>query len=78
VLRHSERSLSALHRRLATNPGFFAEVIGIVYRPEPESGVAEPQAASVEHRQAMFERAYQLLTSWNRVPVPVGNQIRTY
>jgi hypothetical protein len=75
VLRHSERSLSALHRRLASKPEFFAEVIGIIYRPDPESGVPEAPADSPERREEMFERAYQLLTSWNRIPGHDGGSV---
>jgi hypothetical protein len=57
-----------LHKRLAATPGFFAEVLSIIYPPAPDSGVTEPEDNSPEHRQAIFERAYQLLTSWHGIP----------
>jgi len=67
-LRHTPRSLAALHRLMNTNPAFFAEAIGLVYRPTPESGVHEVEAEATETRHAMIDRAYRLVTSWHGIP----------
>ena len=75
ILRRSQRSLSALHRELANDPAFFAEVIRIVYRPDPESGISEPESDSSENREAMFSRGYQLLNSWTQIPGQEGATI---
>ena len=67
-LRHSSRSFAALHRMMNGSPAFFAEVVGLVYRPSPESGITEEEAEPTEARRAVAERAYQLLSSWHGMP----------
>jgi transcriptional regulator with XRE-family HTH domain len=59
-----------LHRRLARDPGFFAEVIGLVYRSKSVMGdgsedVPEPS----EEQRARARLGYELLSSW-ATPVP--------
>jgi transcriptional regulator with XRE-family HTH domain len=74
-LRHSGRSLAALHRMMNASPAFFAEAVGLVYRPSPESGVTEQETEATEGRRAMAERAYQLLSSWRGTPGFVDGSI---
>ena len=64
-LRHSSRSFAALHRMMNGSPAFFAEVVGLVYRPSPESGITEEEAEPTEARRAVAERAYQLLSEFD-------------
>jgi transcriptional regulator with XRE-family HTH domain len=59
----------ALHRRLAQDPTFFAEVIALVYRPkltkeEGSKKVPEPS----EEQRARARLGYDLLRSWRLVP----------
>jgi hypothetical protein len=72
-LRHSARSLAALHRMLNANPGLFAEAVRLIYLPAPESGKDEAEAS--EAREAMVERAYRLVTSWHGVPGAAAGSI---
>lgn len=74
-LRHTPRSLAALHRMMNANPSFFAEAVGLVYRPAPESGVVEEEAEATDARHAMIERAYRLVTSWHGIPGAVDGSI---
>ena len=74
-LRHSARSLAALHRMLNANPGLFAEAVRLIYPPAPESGIREDEAEASEAREAMVERAYRLVTSWHGVPGAAAGSI---
>jgi len=46
ILEHHDRAPSVLHRRLAREPGFFAELVSLVFRAENE----EPREVSPEDR----------------------------
>lgn len=61
--RHGEREPRVLHRELARNPAFFAEVVCLVYKAEEERG-REPSEAEATRAQL----AYQLLDGWNSIP----------
>jgi transcriptional regulator with XRE-family HTH domain len=74
-LRHTPRSLAALHRMMNANPAFFAEAVGLVYRPAPESGITEEEPEATDARHAMFERAHRLVTSWHGIPGAVDGSI---
>lgn len=58
-----DRSPKLLHRELARNPDFFAQIVALVFRAEGE----EPRELSEEER-SRAERAYDLLSSWRAVP----------
>ncbi len=53
-----------LYRTLATDPGFFCEVIRTVYRSSNEDKSIEPD----EERSALAEQAYYLLQDWSLIP----------
>lgn len=58
-----------LHRRLAREPAFFAEVIALVFRPshrEDESAQQLPEPS--EDQKARARLGYDLLSSWKVVP----------
>lgn len=63
LLGRYERAPSLLHRELARNPDFFAEIVALVFRAEGE----EPRELSEEER-ARAEQGYELLRSWRAVP----------
>jgi hypothetical protein len=69
LLRH-ERQLS-LHEHLATGPDLFAQMIASVYRPAKEEAPIESTMEDV----ARARQAYDLLSSWRRIPgtQPDGN-----
>lgn len=69
------RSLATLHRMMNQNPAFFAEAIGLVYRPTSESGVREEEVEATDARPAMIERAYRLVSSWHDIPSAVDGSI---
>ncbi len=62
VGRH-ERPPKLLHRELARNPAFFAEVVALVFRAEGE----EPREIS-EEEKARARHAYELLDTFRVVP----------
>jgi hypothetical protein len=69
LLQHSHRRPpGVLHRKMSTSPSFFVEVISAVYRPDPESGVAETAPADMQRARAIATQAYELLHSWTLVP----------
>ncbi|MBI4863794.1 MAG: hypothetical protein HY815_26575 [Candidatus Riflebacteria bacterium] len=68
VDRH-DREPRALHRMLADNPGFFAEVITSVFRAEGEESRREVSAED----QQRAERGHALLSSWRTVPGTIGD-----
>ncbi len=58
-----DRMPEVLHRELKRNPGFFSELVSLIFRAEGE----EPREAS-EEEQARGTRAYRLLQSWRSLP----------
>ena len=62
-LLRNERQLR-LHEHLATAPDLFAQMIASVYRPANEESPAEPP----EEEVARARNAYDLLSSWHRIP----------
>lgn len=71
LLRHGPVTSSpTLHRTLAKAPSFFAEVIGLVYRPESaEGGDSNHAAGPSEERRAKARLGHDLLRSWT-TPLP--------
>jgi hypothetical protein len=63
--RFSGASARLLERRLATDPGFFCEVVRLAFRSHNEEGATE---APSEERRAKATNAYRLLRSWQRPP----------
>ncbi|MGP9417307.1 hypothetical protein ACT3R4_18170 [Halomonas sp. AOP7-E1-9] len=61
--RDSDGSPITLENRLASDPGFFCELIRLIYRAED----AEPEEPS-EQRRNIATNAYRLLSSWRVVP----------
>lgn len=61
--RHSDGSPITLENRLASDPGFFCELIQLIYRAEG----AEPEEPS-EQRRNIATNAYRLLSTWRVVP----------
>ena len=55
-----------MEKRLASDPTFFAEAIGLVFRSKNsrENECAEPD----EHKKHLATNAYKLLTEWKRCP----------
>ena len=64
--RFSSGSPVTLEKRLAEDPAFFAEAIGLVFRSknDEKDDTAEPN----EKKQALARNAYKLLTEWRRSP----------
>lgn len=64
--RFSSGSPVTLEKRLASDPAFFAEVIGLVFRSKntSEDDGEEPD----EHKNHLATNAYKLLTEWKRCP----------
>ncbi len=54
-----------LERRLAADPSFFCELIGLVFRPENE---LRTQRQPTEQEKNIAQNAYHLLRSWTAVP----------
>ena len=69
LLHHGRLSGSlALHRRLSSDPTFFAEVIGLVYRPQSKEGDGPKEVvAPSEEQRAKARLGYDLLSSWHLV-----------
>jgi hypothetical protein len=65
-------SPTTLERRLATSPGFFCEVLGIVFRSDKEIG---EQRQLNDAEQKVSQNAYRLLRTWRTVPgrIPGGS-----
>lgn len=63
VFGYRERTPKLLQRELAQNPGFFAEMVALVYRAEDE----EPREVS-EEGQLRARRAFELLRTWRTPP----------
>lgn len=71
ILNRHRRLPATLHKLLARDPGFFIELLTLLYRPRPRTDEQEPQQEKVEpdestRRQA--KRAWHLLHDWQRVP----------
>lgn len=64
--RFSSGSPVTLEKRLASDPAFFAEAIGLVFRSKnaSEDDCGEPE----EHKKHLALNAYKLLTEWKRCP----------
>ena len=54
-----------LERRLASDPGFFCEVVAIVFRSEK---VDPKESQQTEVQQRIAQNAYRLLRAWRTVP----------
>ena len=63
--RHSGASPKLLERQLANQPGFFCEVIQLVFRSKKEDRSIEE---STEERQKIAKNAYRLLSEWRTPP----------
>ena len=72
MLEHSRRPPVVLHKVLATNPEFFAEVVRSVYRPSPNSGFADDTDGDENRARAIARRGYGLLQSWHQLPGETG------
>ena len=59
-------SPATLHKLLRDEPGFFVEVLGLIFRPRNEPAEAAREYSEEEKRRA--ENAYRLLMSWKDVP----------
>jgi hypothetical protein len=64
LLESRQRPAKVLHQELARDPGFFADVIAMVFRTEQSE---QDQVATDEERQRAV-LGYQLLRSWRTVP----------
>ena len=63
ALRHQERPPSTLHRLLAEDPEFFAEVVSLVFPAETE----DPEEVSLED-ELRAECGHSVLTKWKTIP----------
>ena len=63
--RFSGGSPKILERRLATDPAFYCEVIGLIFRSKKEE---KKDTEPTEVQQNLARNAYQLLHEWNTVP----------
>jgi hypothetical protein len=62
---HSGAAPKLLWRRLATEPGFFCEVIRLVFRSKEEE---RPSDEVTEERKRIATNAYRLLSEWQTPP----------
>lgn len=62
---HHDASPKLLERRLANEPGFFCEVIRLVFRSKKEE---HPSEESTDERQKIATNAYRLLSEWRLPP----------
>jgi len=62
LLRDGTRQPRLLHRELETNPGFFAEVITLIFRAEGE------EQEVTEEAQSRAQAGFHLLESWKGLP----------
>lgn len=61
-----QHSPTALHRLLARDPHFFAEVMTYLYRAKSERG--KPKEVADPAKPSLAEGAYNLMKSWHRIP----------
>lgn len=64
----SSRPSKILHRELANNPEFFAEVIRYIYRPKNEDKKMDDDPLSQELKQQRAHLSWELLHSWKTIP----------
>lgn len=64
--RFSSGSPVTLEKRLASDPAFFAEAIGLVFRSKNTS--EEDREEPDEYKKHLATNAYKLLTEWKRCP----------
>jgi len=64
--RFSSGSPVTLEKRLAEDPAFFAEAVGLVFRSKHDE--KEEPAEPDEKKQSLARNAYKLLTEWRRCP----------
>jgi hypothetical protein len=63
--RHKNASPTLLEQRLATEPGFFCEVIRLVFRSKKEEHTLEE---ATEEKEKIAGNAYRLLSEWRTPP----------
>jgi hypothetical protein len=59
-------SPATLHKSLQTNPSFFAEILGMIYRSRKEQ--SDSAETPTEKQKAKAENAYTLLYNWKTIP----------
>lgn len=64
--RFSTGSPVTLERKMASDPAFFAEVIGLVFRSREDKGPRNEEPD--EQKQYLARNGYKLLSEWKRVP----------
>ena len=65
VLTHGRRQPKILHKELAKDPLFFAEILKFIYKSEDDQEIsAEPD----EMKATRFKLGYELLKSWHQIP----------
>jgi hypothetical protein len=64
----SGRPPRTLHKELARDPAFFAQVIKWIYKPKDDNIEQDEQETSPELVQQRVRLAYDLLTSWRIIP----------
>ena len=68
ALRYSQRPPRTLHRALARNPGFFVDLIKMIFLPAADSGVVEEPPLDLDRVRALAGQAYGVLSDWRCVP----------
>lgn len=68
VLERTPPGVTTLHRALARDPKFFAEVVGLIYRPRFSDREDEPAPPTDERTRERAGRAFRLLYDWPGVP----------
>ncbi|MFM0485051.1 hypothetical protein PQQ81_31325 [Paraburkholderia strydomiana] len=68
VLCYSPRSVKSLHRALARDPEFFVHLIKLIYLPEEDSGIVEPEPADIDKAEDLAGQAYDVIHHWAYVP----------
>ena len=68
LFRFERRPMKVLHRRLATDPQFFAQILALAYRGESDTDVE-----LTEQEKAQGTTAYYLLDGWHLVPGGAGD-----
>jgi transcriptional regulator with XRE-family HTH domain len=68
LLERSKRPVRALLKVLAEQPEQFVELLKIVFRPQEDSGVEEPEADRSDRARAIAKQAYRLLDLWDHIP----------
>jgi len=64
----SSRLPRMLHRKLSTNPEFFAEVLKCIYKPSNEEKEEEKESLPQELIKQRARLAWELIDSWKTVP----------